>query len=89
MIFFVFRFCNVIGKNDVFCFCPKTIGNMKSSSFGLCIVLFSRAFVAHRVRLNSGEGVVLMLREEKVGRKQWAAGSFVTERSSKAKLKGP
>ena len=29
--------------------------------------------------MNNGEGVVLMLREEKVGRKQWAAGSFVTE----------
>lgn len=33
------------------------------------------------------ENVVLMLREENVGRKQWAAGSVVTEWPSEVKLK--
>ena len=41
--YLAFYFCNVIGKKDVFCFCPKIISNMESLSFGLFIVLFNSA----------------------------------------------
>ena len=77
--YLAFYFCNVIGKNDVFCFCPKIISNMEVLIFWFVYCVIQQCFIAHGGGLNNGEGVVLMLREEKVGRKQWAAGSFVTE----------